>query len=71
MIKIKNDQKGNTYVCTFENMALGMAKTYLHFATYEGSEALYRRIEALTAKELWDISNELLTLDNLTTLIYR
>ena len=55
----------------FENMALGMAKTYLHFATYEGSEALYRRIEALTAKELWDISNELLTLDNLTTLIYR
>ena len=55
----------------FENTALGMAKTYLHNDSYEGIEALYQRIEALTSKQLWDISNELFREDNLTTLIYR
>lgn len=55
----------------FESTALGMAKTYLHYGKYEGVESLYRRIEALTAKELWDISNELFGRDNLTVLIYR
>ena len=55
----------------FENTALGMAKTYLHYGEYEGSEALFRRIEALTAEELWDISNELFRRENLAVLIYR
>lgn len=55
----------------FENFALGMAKTYLHYGTYEEPEALYRRIEALTAQELWEIANELFHEENLTTLIYR
>lgn len=54
----------------FESTALGMAKTFLHYGKYEGPEALYRRIEALTAQELWDISNELFREENLTTLIY-
>ena len=55
----------------FENSALGMAKTYLHYGEYEGSEALFRRIESLTAKELWDIANELFDRDNLSILTYR
>ena len=55
----------------FENTALGMAKTFLHYGKYEGAEALFRRIEALTAKELWDIANELFHRDNLTVLTYR
>ena len=55
----------------FESTALGMAKTFLHNDSYEGTEALYRRIEALTAQQLWDISNELFHKENLTTLIYR
>ena len=55
----------------FENTALGMAKTFLHYGEYEGSEALFRRIEALTSKELWDIANELFHRDNLTILTYR
>ncbi len=55
----------------FENTALGMAKTYLHYGEYEGSEAVFRRIEALTAKDLWDIANELFHRDNLTVLTYR
>ena len=55
----------------FESTALGMAKTFLHYGEYEGSEALYRRIEALTAQQLWDIANELFPRDNLSVLIYR
>ena len=55
----------------FENTALGMAKTYLHYGEYEGAEALFRRIEALTNDELWDIANELFRRDNLTVLTYR
>lgn len=55
----------------FESAALGMAKTFLHYGTCEGPKALYRRIEALTANELWDIANGLFSPDNLTTLIYR
>ena len=55
----------------FESTALGMAKTYLHYGEYEGAEALYRRIEALTAQELWDIANELFGRDNLSVLVYK
>ena len=55
----------------FENAALNMAKTYLHYNVCYSSETLFRRIEALTAQELWDISNELFVQSNLTTLIYR
>ena len=55
----------------FESTALGMAKTYLHYGKYEGIEALFHRIEPLTAKELWDIANELFNKENLTLLIYR
>lgn len=55
----------------FENTALSIAKTFLHHGNYEGPEALYRRIEALTSKELWDISNELFRKENLTTLVYK
>ena len=55
----------------FENAALNMAKTFLHYNVCHSSETLFRRIEALTAQELWDISNELFVPSNLTTLIYR
>ena len=55
----------------FENAALNMSKTFLHYNVCHSSETLFRRIEALTAQELWDISNELFVPSNLTTLIYR
>lgn len=55
----------------FENTALNMAKTFLHYNVWRSSETLFRRIEGLTAQELWDISNELFVPSNLTTLIYR
>ena len=55
----------------FENTALDLAKTYLHYGEYEGQEALFRRIEALTTDELWNIAGELFRRDNLSVLIYR
>jgi predicted Zn-dependent peptidase len=48
-----------------------MAKTFLHYNSFENSQAVYQRIEKLTAHDLWDIANELFTPDNLTTLMYK
>lgn len=54
-----------------ENNALGMAKTYLHYHKYEGSDAVCRRIEALTPELLLEVSNEMLAESCLSTLIYQ
>lgn len=54
----------------FENNALGMAKTFLHYHKYEAPEVLYTRIEALTSAQLWEVANEMFAEDNLSLLIY-
>lgn len=53
-----------------ENNALGMAKTFLHYGQFDNPEEVFRRIEALSAKELWEVSNEMFAEDYLSTLIY-
>ena len=53
-----------------ENTALGMAKTFLHYHKMDDPQDLFRRIEELTAKELWEVSNEMFAEDYLSTLIY-
>lgn len=53
-----------------ENTALGMAKTFLHYHKMENPQELFRRIEDLTARELWEVSNEMFAEDYLSTLIY-
>ena len=55
----------------FENNALGMAKTYLHYHKYESSESVFQRIEALTAKQLLEVANEMFAEPYLSTLVYR
>ncbi len=55
----------------FENEALGVGKTFLHYNRFESHEALYRRIENLTASHLLEIANEIFAEDNLSSLIYR
>ena len=55
----------------FENNALGMAKTYLHYHKYESSELVSKRIEALTAEQLLEVSNEMFAEEYLSTLIYK
>ena len=54
----------------FENNALDMAKTFLHYGKVEHSQEVFQRIESLTAKQLWDVSNEMFAEDYLSTLIY-
>ena len=54
----------------FENNALDMAKSFLHYGKIEHSKDIFQRIEALTAKQLWEVSNEMFAEDYLSTLIY-
>ncbi|MBP5323686.1 MAG: insulinase family protein [Bacteroidaceae bacterium] len=54
----------------FENNALAMGKTFLHYNKYQDSATLYARIEALTASSLQDIAQEVFAENHLTTLIY-
>lgn len=53
-----------------ESTALGMAKTFLHYGKIDDPNELFHRIEELTAKELWEVSNEMFAEDYLSTLIY-
>ena len=55
----------------FENNALGMAKTFLHYHKYESSELVFKRIESLTSEQLLEVANEMFAEDYLSTLIYR
>ena len=54
----------------FENNALAMGKTFLHYNKYQDTATLYARIEALTASSLQDIAQEVFAENHLTTLIY-
>lgn len=54
-----------------ENNALSMAKTFLHYNKYETSEAVFERIENVSSDLLWEVANEILNMDKLSTLIYK
>ena len=54
----------------FENNALNMAKTYLHYNKYEEPQEVYKRIQSLTPQDLWEVANEMFCEENLSTLIY-
>ena len=53
-----------------ESTALDMGKTFLHYGKMEDPQAIFRRIEALTAHDLWEVANEMFAEDYLSTLIY-
>lgn len=55
----------------FENNALDVAKCFLHYGRCDSKEEVFSRIEALTPRCLWDISNEMFAEDYLSTLVYR
>lgn len=55
----------------FENLALDMGKTFLHYNRYESQEELFARIDALTSSQLLEVANEMFDEAGLTTLIYR
>ncbi|KAA6327929.1 putative zinc protease [termite gut metagenome] len=55
----------------YENNALNMGKTFLHYNRCESQETLFKRIEALTPEGLLEIANEMFTEERLSTLIYK
>lgn len=54
----------------FENVALGMGKTFLHYNDYQTREVLFSRIEAITAVQLQETAERVFNTNNLSTLIY-
>lgn len=55
---------------SFENVALAMGKRFLHYNHTQDIDALYRKIDALTAADLHAVAQDLFREDRLTTLIY-
>ncbi len=53
-----------------ESTALGIAKTFLHYNKMDDPQEVFQRIEALTSKELWEVSNEMFAENQLSTLFY-
>ena len=56
---------------SFENVALAMGKTYLHYHRTQDIETLYRKIDALTPSDLHAVAQDLFQEERLTTLIYK
>jgi predicted Zn-dependent peptidase len=54
-----------------ESNALAMAKMFLHCDRYSSPEQLAARVEAVTADDLLTVANEIVAVDNLSTLIYK
>ena len=53
----------------FENLALDMGKTFLHYNKYESQDAMFQRIAALTPEPLQQIAQEMFADEALTTLL--
>jgi predicted Zn-dependent peptidase len=55
----------------FENRALDMAKSFLHYNHCESADKLFARIQSLSAEQLLEVANELFATERISTLIYR
>lgn len=55
----------------FENVALAMGKTFLHYNRTRNIHRLYEKIDALEAEDLFGVAKDLFRPENLTTLIYK
>lgn len=55
----------------FENLALDMGKTFLHYNRYESQEEVFQRIEALSADCLMEVANEIFDEHRRSVLIYQ
>lgn len=54
-----------------ESNAQGDALTFLHYNEYVTTAQYMRRVEQITAEEVWDVANEMFDENRLSTLIYR
>jgi predicted Zn-dependent peptidase len=55
----------------YENLALDMAKIFLHYDHCEVKEEVFRRIEDITAGQLLEVANEILKVEGLSELYYK
>jgi len=55
----------------FENRALDMAKSFLHYNRMEPADKLFARIQSLTADQLLDVANDMFAPERISTLVYR
>ncbi len=53
-----------------ESQALSMGKSMLYFQAFESTEQVLARIEAITAKELLEVANEVLLPEKMSLLVY-
>ncbi len=56
---------------SFENVALSMGKSFLHYNKARDIRKLFEKIDALTAEDLHSVARELFRPEQLTTLIYK
>ena len=69
----KRQMKGQLGVSydNFENVAIGMAKRYLHYSVVLSPAQLFAQIDAVTTDELLQVASDVFTPARLTTLIYQ
>ncbi len=53
-----------------ENIALNMAKSFLHYNRYSSLSENYKHIEAITTSEILEVANEVIAPNNLSLLTY-
>ncbi len=70
--KAKKQLKGELGIAfeNKENMALDMAKSFLHFDRYINLEEVSEQIEHVTAQQIQSLGNELLSIDEFSSLQY-
>lgn len=69
---LKKQLKGQIRISydSFEGVAIGMGKRYLHYGNIQTQESLCEKIDALTSTQLWETAKEILCPERLTTLVY-
>ncbi len=70
--KAKKQLKGELGIAfeNKENMALDMAKSFLHFNRYINLSEITQQIEHITAEQIQSLANELLSIDEFSSLHY-
>jgi predicted Zn-dependent peptidase len=73
LVAVKKQLIGQIGVASdsYENNALSMGKTFLHYNKCESQEILFQRIEALTSEGLLEIANEMFAEERLSMLVYK
>lgn len=54
-----------------ENLALGLAKSFMHYNHFNSMEETIKKIEQITALDLLEVANEIFDTKNINTLIYQ